>query len=615
MRDKIERFAKGIFSFDHPELIVSEDNISIQAEAGKAYEGSFSVSSSANKPFKGYVTASDSLISFEQSSFYGINNEIRFRFDAVHLDINDTVQGTFTVISEFGELDIPFSARCRVPACQTSIGPASDLFHFTSLAQSNWAEAKNLFKSEEFRRNLIFYNSEYENICDALLKSGNVSLALEQFLIFARKKKAVHISCDMTSINFENVKGREMRSLILKRDTWGYSRLVVEIHGDFIEPERRLIFSEDFTGNEFRLDIAVSSDKLHAGTNYGSVNISGNGTRIVVPVVCKNSDDSMKERLKKRRRRYFEMKLVSNILDLRLGSLSRSRFVHEEDKVLESLKSFREENIYDKLLRCYMSYVAGKTINAAAQLKELSGSIENMTEREFAFELYLEAVLEQNSGVGLDARERLREMYDRTGDALIFLCCIELDEKKRLSGSMRYNTLKAALAGGASSLVLLEACRIINEEPTVMKEFAGFDLRAFIFGLKYDVLSKDAIRFASYLAVRSRNISQLQGRALETAYSKFKLKFNGYIGNRMIDPDKPAPTVTARGDDKGGVVVLHHPNNQRRMTCRELATVQSFPLDYEFIGNRSSIYRQIGNAVPPLLGKAIAEQFNSYKGE
>jgi DNA (cytosine-5)-methyltransferase 1 len=96
-------------------------------------------------------------------------------------------------------------------------------------------------------------------------------------------------------------------------------------------------------------------------------------------------------------------------------------------------------------------------------------------------------------------------------------------------------------------------------------------------------------------------------------YSKFKLKFNGYLGNRKIDPNKPAPTVTARGDDKGGVVVLHHPDNNRRMTCRELACVQSFPLDYEFFGNKSSIYRQIGNAVPVLLAKAIASQFLKYK--
>jgi len=98
-------------------------------------------------------------------------------------------------------------------------------------------------------------------------------------------------------------------------------------------------------------------------------------------------------------------------------------------------------------------------------------------------------------------------------------------------------------------------------------------------------------------------------------YSKYKLQFNGYLGHRPLDPDKPAPTVTARGDNKGGVVILPHPNGKRRMTCRELATIQSFPLDYEFCGNASSVYRQIGNAVPPLLGKAVAEQFNSYKGD
>lgn len=98
-------------------------------------------------------------------------------------------------------------------------------------------------------------------------------------------------------------------------------------------------------------------------------------------------------------------------------------------------------------------------------------------------------------------------------------------------------------------------------------------------------------------------------------YSKYKLNFNGYIGHRPIDPLKPAPTVTARGDNKGGVVILPHPNGKRRMSCRELAAVQSFPLNYEFCGNNSSIYRQIGNAVPPLLGYAVAKQFNSFHEE
>ena len=96
-------------------------------------------------------------------------------------------------------------------------------------------------------------------------------------------------------------------------------------------------------------------------------------------------------------------------------------------------------------------------------------------------------------------------------------------------------------------------------------------------------------------------------------YSKYKLSFNGYIGHRPLNPDMPAPTVTARGDDKGGVVILPHPTVARRMSCRELATIQSFPLDYKFHGNRSSVYRQIGNAVPVLLGYAVAKQFNLYE--
>lgn len=96
-------------------------------------------------------------------------------------------------------------------------------------------------------------------------------------------------------------------------------------------------------------------------------------------------------------------------------------------------------------------------------------------------------------------------------------------------------------------------------------------------------------------------------------YSRYKLNFNGYIGHRPLDPEMPAPTVTARGDDKGGVVILPHPNGRRRMSGRELATVQGFPRDFAFHGPLSSVYRQIGNAVPPPFAQAIASQFNAYK--
>lgn len=97
-------------------------------------------------------------------------------------------------------------------------------------------------------------------------------------------------------------------------------------------------------------------------------------------------------------------------------------------------------------------------------------------------------------------------------------------------------------------------------------------------------------------------------------YSKFKLKFNGYISNRAVDPDKPAPTITARGDNKGGAMIMHHPNNKRRLSCREAATIQGFPNDFEFMGSMTSVYKQIGNAVPPPLAKHAALQIKKILG-
>lgn len=91
--------------------------------------------------------------------------------------------------------------------------------------------------------------------------------------------------------------------------------------------------------------------------------------------------------------------------------------------------------------------------------------------------------------------------------------------------------------------------------------------------------------------------------------SNYKVTFTGYLGHRPIDPKKPAPTVTARGDYRGGVVVLPHPRGHRRMTVSELALVQSFPKDFFFCGSQTCGYRQIGNAVPPLLAEAVARCF------
>ena len=69
--------------------------------------------------------------------------------------------------------------------------------------------------------------------------------------------------------------------------------------------------------------------------------------------------------------------------------------------------------------------------------------------------------------------------------------------------------------------------------------------------------------------------------------------------------DKPSITIThyARNPASGRYT---HPEQDRGLTAREAALLQSFPNGFEFTGKSDDIYRQIGEAVPPLLSSAIA---------
>ena len=96
-------------------------------------------------------------------------------------------------------------------------------------------------------------------------------------------------------------------------------------------------------------------------------------------------------------------------------------------------------------------------------------------------------------------------------------------------------------------------------------------------------------------------------------YSKYKITNRNFTGHRETDPDKPSPTILARGNGKGGVCAIQHPKNHRRMSVRESAIIQTFPIDFEFIGSMGSMYRQVGNAVPVLFGQCVGMKLNELE--
>jgi DNA (cytosine-5)-methyltransferase 1 len=102
----------------------------------------------------------------------------------------------------------------------------------------------------------------------------------------------------------------------------------------------------------------------------------------------------------------------------------------------------------------------------------------------------------------------------------------------------------------------------------------------------------------------------MQKDALGGAYYSWGGR-SGFL--RRLAWDKPAPTITSCPTAKA--TMLCHPSEVRPLTVRECARIQQFPDEWQFSGNISQQYKQIGNATPIAIGFAIGREIIKLQKE
>lgn len=147
---------------------------------------------------------------------------------------------------------------------------------------------------------------------------------------------------------------------------------------------------------------------------------------------------------------------------------------------------------------------------------------------------------------------------------------------------------------------------ILNDSETYAKPDSEF--QELMSGRK-DILNHEKINHAPHIVERMRSVPQggnWQDIPIELGQG------GGKHSNNYKRLDNNLPAITIKHVSKSMII---HPLYDRSPTVREVARLQSFDDDFEMLGTKYNQYQQLANAVPPLLGKAIAETILRMLGD
>ena len=492
-------------------LLLSCDFIEQELENGQI-KGSFSMESMYGRAIKGKVIVSDPRVKCQESIFQGESVKISYYFDGSDMEPEEIVSGSFTLITNLGEYEIPFSFSYPKVDLTSSLGEIRNVFHFTNLARTNWQEALKLYFSPAFEEVLKNADSRTKEIYRGL--SGRVKEQyMDEFLQAIHKKGMVTYETPGELAGIENVTEPICAELKIRRHGWGYTYLSVESRGEFLRLEKEKILEDDFMGNECQLPVYIDSAKLHQGKNWGEIILKSPYETKKVPVlVSQIQHHRMRSAIEKRKNaKWLNSKLTNIYIHFRSKKVAAVRFKKESEEILDALQKSDERNPLNKLYGAHL-YIAQEKYHEAKWL--LDRANKNISEDGnpivYAYYLYLTTLISRDKNYVLTVKEKIEELYYQyEGVWQIAWLWMYLSKELHGNAQKKWNFLKDVFVKGCTSPVMyMEAVLLLNYQPTLLMELGEAELRILRFGQKKGMLSEQVKGIVQYLSLKEKDFTK-----------------------------------------------------------------------------------------------------------
>ena len=171
--------------------------------------------------------------------------------------------------------------------------------------------------------------------------------------------------------------------------------------------------------------------------------------------------------------------------------------------------------------------------------------------------------------------------------------------KKKVTVNEALNDLPSLINGDKIGKTSYKIKNPTNQYAKLMRQNSKYAIQNFVTENKPHIIER-------YKVIKQgENWQAAKNNGLLKTYSSTKYTHSGIY--KRLEDDKPSVTIANYRKS-----MLIHPHENRGLSLREAARLQSFPDDFIFQGTLSFQQQQVGNAVPPLLAKAIFDRILSY---
>lgn len=522
MKRRMEQLINGRFEYEVPELVLSDTEIIVETKAGENYRGELFLGAADNRRVKGMAMSSSRRLHLGKEKFSGTAVCIPYGIDVKGLSAGDLVETAITVNSNLGEIQIPVKLTVQDAQIQTSVGEIRTLNEFVKLAENDYREAFRLYTSGSFTRILQGSDRKYMSLYRGMSQNPVTYQHMEEFLIGAGKKEPVRFHLDKERKDWNRIESTLKDSLYLYKSTWGYVRMEVEVRGDFLEVEKKVITSEDFIGSVYALEYLIRKDKLGSGKKYGQIRIiTVYGVLVCEVTASGNSEFRISTRSYEKK---GQAQIALAYKRYRLGEISQEEW---QEITLQELGELKNLGCYypkHQLMEAYLYYCLGnipKAMNLLWPLREIKFSREQMEEEGVYLALAVRtgvATEEQRS----KSQDRIATLYRMNPGSRVLLSLLMDTEEYRHSSAKRLFMMEEVYQFGCTSPFLyMDAYEIISKEENNLKKLSPFMVQVLNFAAKHGKLTEELILRIGHLSEYVKSFQPMIYRLLVSCYEAF----------------------------------------------------------------------------------------------